>query len=105
MNNEFNAVIDKKVFENYLQALIIDVEGDALYKYVNKENTFVFESNPTEAKVVGENLSSIYRYIKLDLPTPTSPIINIFIILFSEISSILLSLFFCFNFDIYYFIF
>ena len=61
MNSDFNEIIDKKVFENYLQALIIDVEGDALYKYVNKDNNFSFDSQTSYVEYISSCQNFIYE--------------------------------------------
>ena len=61
MENQFTEIIDKKVFENYQQALIIDVQGDALYKYVNNQNEFKFESQSSYVEYISNCQNFIHE--------------------------------------------
>ena len=46
----------------------------------------MLDSKPTEDKLLDENLSLVYLYIKFDFPTPGLPTIKILIIIISEFS-------------------
>ena len=48
--------------------------------------SFELDSKPTEDKLLLENLSLVYLYIKFDFPTPGFPINKILIIIISELS-------------------
>ena len=67
MENQFTEIIDKKVFENYQQALIIDVQGDAIQKYVNNQNEFKFESQSSYVEYISNFQKSILLYYILYL--------------------------------------
>ena len=52
MIEEYKKIIDKKIIENYLQALIIDVDGDKLYKYINKNGSFELDSEQSYVEYI-----------------------------------------------------
>ena len=43
MNDKFLNIINKKIFENYQEVLIIDVLEDKIFKYVNSNGSFTLE--------------------------------------------------------------
>ena len=43
MMNDFSSIINGSIFSRYEEALIIDVQGDKIYKYINNNGNFVCE--------------------------------------------------------------
>ena len=43
MMNDYSGVISDSIFSKYEEALIIDVQGDKIYKYVNNNGNFTCE--------------------------------------------------------------
>ena len=52
MIEEFKSIIDKKILENYQQALIIDVDGDSVYKYINNDGSFELEKQSSYVEYI-----------------------------------------------------
>ena len=61
MIEEYKKIIDKKILENYLQALIVDVDNDKLYKYVNKDGEFSLESEQSYVEYITNCHDFIYE--------------------------------------------
>ena len=61
MIEEYRNIIDKKIIENYLQALIIDVDNDKLYKYVNVNGEFNLESEQSYVEYITSCNSFVYE--------------------------------------------
>lgn len=61
MIEEYKKVIDRKIIENYLQALIIDVDNDKLYKYSNNDGVFNLESEQSYVEYITNCHNFIYE--------------------------------------------
>lgn len=61
MKEEYKRIIDKKILDNYIQALIIDVDNDKLYKYNNIDGNFTFESEQSYVEFITNCHSFIFE--------------------------------------------
>ncbi len=59
--DDYKKIIDKKILESYVQALIIDANGDAVYKYVNKDGSFELDSQLSYVDYITNAQSFIFE--------------------------------------------
>lgn len=52
MKEEYKRIIDKQILDNYIQAYVIDVDNDRLYKYVNNAGNFTCESESSYVEFI-----------------------------------------------------
>ncbi len=61
MTEQFKEIIDKKIIENYQQALIIDVQSDVLYKYINNNGKFDLDSQSSYVEYISNCQNFIFE--------------------------------------------
>lgn len=61
MTEQFKEIIDKKIIENYQQALIIDVQNDVLYKYINNNGKFDLDSQSSYVEYISNCQNFIFE--------------------------------------------
>ena len=59
--DDYKRIIDKKILESYVQALIIDANGDAVYKYINKDGSFELDSQLSYVDYITNAQSFIFE--------------------------------------------
>ena len=61
MMDEYRAIINKIIVNNYEQVLIIDIEEDKIYKYVNKNGNFVCDAGSSYVEYFNNCHNFIYE--------------------------------------------
>ena len=61
MKEEYKRIVDRQILNSYQQALVIDVDNDKLYKYVNVDDNFVAESESSYVDFITNCQSFVFE--------------------------------------------
>lgn len=61
MKEEYKRIVDRQILNSYQQALVIDVDNDKLYKYVNVDGNFVAEGESSYVDFITNCQSFVFE--------------------------------------------